>query len=124
MSNTRRNYAGRAFGRLTAVEPTDKKQHNCVVWKMRCRCGRSVELVPSRRGSISSCGRCNEPIEFGARAAIEWVEGTECAKWMDVAAEMFSIERNVLDARLRRPIAMVYDACRWVDPNREVIYDQ
>lgn len=49
---------GQKFGRLTAIEPTDKRRNRCVVWRFRCDCGKIVERVGSdvRNGDTQSCG--------------------------------------------------------------------
>ena len=50
--------AGKRFGRLVAIEPTKARNHNSVVWKCKCDCGRYANI--SCRGLISghanSCG--------------------------------------------------------------------
>lgn len=52
------NLAGRRFGRLVALEPTDRRSGNCVVWRCRCDCGNtayaSVENL--KKGHVTSCG--------------------------------------------------------------------
>ena len=58
------------FGRLEAVNPTDKRVRNCIVWECKCDCGNIAE-VPSNqlvRGSTMSCGCLNKEL---ARRAIE-----------------------------------------------------
>lgn len=52
--------AGRRFGRLTALTPTEERRHGAVVWRCRCDCGREV-LLESRQlklGLDLSCGNC------------------------------------------------------------------
>lgn len=55
---SRRELAGRRFGRLVALEPTDKRYRTSVVWRCRCDCGRECEAPSSLllRGTIRSCG--------------------------------------------------------------------
>ena len=46
------------FGRLTVIERTDKKSHNCYLYRCKCECGKEV-LVRSdslRGGDTKSCG--------------------------------------------------------------------
>ena len=54
----KKNLTGQRFGRLTAVEPTEKRRGSSVVWKCQCDCGneslvRADSLV---RGNTKSCG--------------------------------------------------------------------
>lgn len=53
-----RNLAGQRFGRLTALEPTDKRQGKSVVWKCRCDCGEITYVGSSslKSGNTKSCG--------------------------------------------------------------------
>ena len=52
------------FGRLVAINPTEKRDRKQVVWKFRCDCGKETEkpgyLVTS--GSIQSCGCLNREL--------------------------------------------------------------
>lgn len=46
------------FGRLTAVEPTDRREHGRVIWRCRCDCGREI-LLPRQSligNDTTSCG--------------------------------------------------------------------
>ena len=49
---------GQKFGRLTAIEMTDKRQNKSVVWKCLCQCGNTCEVVAAslRAGRTKSCG--------------------------------------------------------------------
>ncbi|MBQ9003247.1 MAG: hypothetical protein IJ087_15470 [Eggerthellaceae bacterium] len=53
--------AGQRFGRLFAVEPTEKRQRGSVVWRCRCDCGelRDVSAFTLKRGHAKSCGKCD-----------------------------------------------------------------
>ena len=49
---------GQRFGYLTALQPTQKRVHGCIVWECRCDCGETI-AVPSERltsGVKISCG--------------------------------------------------------------------
>ena len=50
--------AGQRFGRLTIVEPTDKKDGTAVVWKCKCDCGNTTysTLSSLKIGNKKSCG--------------------------------------------------------------------
>lgn len=46
------------FGRLTAIEPTDLRDHRSIVWKCKCECG-NIVYVPTRlltSNNTRSCG--------------------------------------------------------------------
>ena len=49
---------GQKFGRLTAIEPTDKRSFGSVVWKCKCSCGATVyaPVKALKSGNIKSCG--------------------------------------------------------------------
>lgn len=49
---------GRKFGRLTAIEKTDVRNGNKVVWRCSCSCGESslVDSVSLTSGNTKSCG--------------------------------------------------------------------
>lgn len=64
---------GRVFGRLTAIEPTDQRADNSVVWLCRCSCGNST-YVPSGsliKGNTQSCGCLGRTKGMAAIKAIE-----------------------------------------------------
>lgn len=49
---------GEKFGYLTALRPTEKRSHGCVVWECKCDCGETT-FVPTERlksGLKSTCG--------------------------------------------------------------------
>ena len=52
------NLTNQRFGKLTALEPTNMRQHKSVVWKCQCDCGNIHYVATSRlrEGSIQSCG--------------------------------------------------------------------
>lgn len=49
---------GQKFGRLTAIEITNKRKNNSVVWKCLCQCGNVCEITAAslRAGRTKSCG--------------------------------------------------------------------
>lgn len=67
---------GKKFGRLTAIEPTNRKASNgAIIWKCICDCG-NVNFVDSgslTKGRVQSCGCLRKPheIEQGKRMAAE-----------------------------------------------------
>lgn len=50
--------SGQRFGRLVALEPTEKRLGNSVIWKCQCDCGKIAEIaaVNLRKGDTKSCG--------------------------------------------------------------------
>lgn len=59
------------YGFLKAIEPTNQRKHNCIVWKCECVCG-NIHYVRSdalRNGSIKSCG-CKH-VEQAEKHALE-----------------------------------------------------
>ncbi len=50
--------AGRRFGRLTAVYPTERRYFNQVVWHCQCECGNTKEVYRQglTTGAVISCG--------------------------------------------------------------------
>lgn len=57
----RSNITGQRFGRLTAIEPTDRVVRNNVVWRCICDCGKEafVAVKDLRSGNTKSCGCLN-----------------------------------------------------------------
>lgn len=58
----KRDLAGQKFGRLLALESTNKRVRGCIVWKFKCDCGGEIDL-PSHSvttGNTKSCG-CLQP---------------------------------------------------------------
>ena len=53
-----KDLTGQRFGRLVAIEPTEKRKNKHIVWKCACDCGNFV-IVPSSNllsGRTKSCG--------------------------------------------------------------------
>lgn len=46
------------FGRLTGIEPTEKRKDNKIVWLFRCDCGKIIEAIGKsvKDGNTKSCG--------------------------------------------------------------------
>lgn len=55
---TKPSIAGQRFGRLVAIEPTDRKQGRKVIWSCRCDCGntKDVPIDALNAGRVQSCG--------------------------------------------------------------------
>lgn len=53
-----RDITGQRFGKLVAIEPTDKRYKGNVIWKCKCDCG-NVKEIPMNslvHGGQKSCG--------------------------------------------------------------------
>ena len=57
-SSTMIDLTNKRFGKLTALYPTEKREHQCVVWHCQCDCGefKDVSSDHLQRGLVSSCG--------------------------------------------------------------------
>lgn len=68
---------GQKFGRLTALEPTDKRVGGSVVWKCRCDCGNETEVSYNSlvQGNVQSCG-CLKSESEGPAKYLHYIDGT------------------------------------------------
>ena len=57
-SRLRKDYTGQRFGRLVALECTNKYQGKELIWRLQCDCGNIIERSVSSfvGGSTKSCG--------------------------------------------------------------------
>lgn len=55
--------AGKKFGRLKAIEPTDERIEGRVVWRCKCDCGKEamVDTHSLKMGNTKSCGCLVDP---------------------------------------------------------------
>lgn len=51
-----KDITGQRFGRLVAIQPTDRDQHRSIFWICKCDCGTTVNGAELRRGKRRSCG--------------------------------------------------------------------
>ncbi len=70
------NLRNKTFGYLTAIEPTQKRYRQEVIWKCRCKCGKEVEVIANclTSGNTSSCGCINVDV---LRRARKYIDGTD-----------------------------------------------
>lgn len=56
-----KDLSGKRFGMLVAIEPTDKRKYNSIVWRCKCDCGKEAFVAADylKEGRVSSCG-CNK----------------------------------------------------------------
>lgn len=82
MDTKKIDLTGQRFGKLTALNPTDKRMdQGSVVWLCRCDCGNLKEVSARRliRGKVKSCGCLSSPKhgdyigkKFGKLTVIEY----------------------------------------------------
>ncbi len=61
-----KDITGQVFGRLTALEATEKRECSSVVWKCKCSCG-NIAYVSSHsltKGSVNSCGCLQKEVSY------------------------------------------------------------
>ena len=71
--------AGKRFGRLVALEPTENRRKSSVIWRCQCDCGKEVECETEdlTRGKVRSCGCLQEEQrKINMAKAIHFVDGT------------------------------------------------
>ncbi len=81
---TMKNIAGRRFGRLTALSPTDKRDSKgSVVWLCQCDCGNTCEVTHDKltRGNTTSCGCIRREQGASIHEKLHNVDGT-CIEWL------------------------------------------
>ncbi len=69
MTRSRLNITGQRYGRLVAIEPTERRENKNVVWRFRCDCGgtREASAAQVRNGNIKSCGCLRREISSALR---------------------------------------------------------
>ena len=93
--------AGRRFGKLTAIEPTEKRKGTSVVWRCKCDCGNEVEVSADKLvgGKATSCG---------------------CGRKKDLAGQRFGFLTVIEDSGERRRGSVVW-RCRCDCGNEKLI---
>lgn len=90
-ANTNRmNISGQRFGRLIALEPTDKHLYNSVIWKCRCDCGKTAEVaaINLRNGNTKSCGCLSSEVhreickDLRKKLEFDYIDGTQVTHLM------------------------------------------
>ncbi len=77
---------GQRFGRLTAIEPTEKRSRNGgVIWRCVCDCGKETFQIASvlTNGSVTSCG-CKHQENDALQRSLDYVDGT-CVQFISNA---------------------------------------
>lgn len=83
-NNSQLDLTGRKFGRLIALEATEKRdKKGSVVWICRCECGNTVEITADSlvHGNTISCGCRKQEIKDSIGDKLTFVDGT-CIEWL------------------------------------------
>lgn len=78
-SRMKNDLAGRRFGRLVAIEPTDNHSGSNIKWRCRCDCGTECEVDRQNllSGHVKSCGCFRSERASSVRASrSDYVDGT------------------------------------------------
>lgn len=86
----RMDISGQRFGRLIALEPTDKHLYNSVIWKCRCDCGKTAEVaaINLRNGNTKSCGCLFSEVhsemakDLREKLELDYIDGTQVSHLM------------------------------------------
>lgn len=86
----RMDISGQRFGRLIALEPTEKHLCNSVIWKCRCDCGKTAEVaaINLRNGSTKSCGCLSSEVhseickDLRKKLELDYIDGTQVTHLM------------------------------------------
>ncbi len=74
-----KDLAGKRFGRLIAIEPTERRDSKgSVFWKCRCDCGNETEVDENSltSGNTVSCGCRKSEVQGRIQEALTFVDGT------------------------------------------------
>lgn len=74
---------GQRFGSLLAIKPTEKRVNQKVVWECLCDCGKIHYATSSNliNGSVKSCGKCKETLNFQPIPKEEQFIGAKINNW-------------------------------------------
>jgi len=111
---TARDFSGAIVGRLTAIEPTDRRSGNNVVWRCRCSCGTEtfVHTGNLATGKTRSCGCWKRDRNFRHGATTHRSMSPEYSVW----ASMLRRCTNPKNPRFSRYGGRGITVCeRWKD---------
>ena len=81
---TLKDLTGQRFGRLTAVQVTDRRDRKgSAYWLCRCECGNTVEVPQDSlvSGNTTSCGCRKQELNTQVNGLLHFVDGT-CIEWL------------------------------------------
>ena len=78
-----RDIAGQRFGRLTAIQPVEKRSGGSVAWRCRCDCGQEREYPAKTllEGKAQSCG-CLKHENDALQRTLHYIDGT-CVEFLE-----------------------------------------
>lgn len=97
----RKNIQGMKFGFLTAIEPTDKRDRNDVVWICECRCGKRVEL-PATRLLTNNTLSCGCLMKEHMRRANKYIDSTSLLQSLDESVVSTRAESGYIGVSKKR----------------------
>lgn len=82
------------FGRLTAIEKTEKRANKSIVWRCRCECGNECEVaaISLRKGRTKSCGCLKKETDRAPKGNVKDLMGQKFG-------HLLVIDRDGSDAR-------------------------
>ena len=106
-----RDLTGQTFGRLTALEPTDKRSSGYILWLCQCQCGNKklVSVNHLMQGSVKSCGCLAKEKQWTReemsqlRHLVEFTGDEEIAKRLGRTPDSVRGQRNLLGLKLGNP---------------------
>ena len=88
--------AGRRFGKLVALSPTNHRANNHIVWQCACDCGKTCEIKASslRGGATKSCGCLRK--ETPAREKAKNIAGIRFGRLLAVSPTTDRVGSNIV----------------------------
>ena len=80
-----KNIAGKRYGRLVAIEPTEKRDYKgSVIWHCRCDCGKELDVSYDglTYGNYYSCGCRKRELQENVFDTLTFVDNT-CLEWLE-----------------------------------------
>lgn len=106
-----RDITGQTFGRLTAIEPTDKRASGYTLWLCQCECGNKklASVNHLMQGNVKSCGCLVKEKQWTAEEInqlchlVKFAGDEEIARRMERTPDSVRGQRNTLGLKLGNP---------------------
>ncbi|MDG4967506.1 hypothetical protein OGZ37_13175 [Lactococcus lactis] len=106
-----RDLTGQTFGRLTALEPTEKRTSGYILWLCQCQCGNKklASVNHLMQGSVKSCGclvkekQWTKEEVIQLRHLVEFTGDEEIARRLGRTPDSVRGQRNMLGLKLGNP---------------------
>lgn len=106
-----RDITAQTFGRLTAIEPTDKRASGYTLWLCQCECGNKklVSVNHLMQGSVKSCGCLAKEKQWTPEEIkqlchlVKFAGDEEIARRMERTPDSVRGQRNTLGLKLGNP---------------------